>query len=391
MKIEKIIKKAMFGLSLCTILGMNVDVYAGEYTVASTLPDTVQREFSYKFQKDPETPTAVADPENASSVERNIARIDANNNYILYCSDMDNNVISDEVLTKSGKLPYGIAYILKNSYPQKTLVTGITGTPATGSTTNICDKANDMANIWITQAAIWGFQGKVVNKVNDVPNGMISNGLAYDNLITSGAANTACETMMQNGQIIVGSILWNNYVQGLIDGANSVKDPAESTLSVSVAGTWTKDGEGQRSGLITVEASSTEANYSSYSLSLVNAPNGTKVYSESGNEITDLSSIPAGTKLYVTVPKIDKDTTITVKANTTITYDQAYQYVSTATPPNQPSVLVGPESKEIAGETTLIPDTASSISTSIYFIGLIILLSGAGMIYANVKTKKQES
>ena len=59
----------------------------------------------------------------------------------------------------------------------------------------------------------------------------------------------------------------------------------------------------------------------------------------------------------------------------------------------QSSVLVGPETKNVLGalDFKIVPDTASSLSKTIYYIGFIILLSGVGIIYANIRPKKQES
>ena len=78
-----------------------------------------------------------------------------------------------------------------------------------------------------------------------------------------------------------------------------------------------------------------------------------------------------------------------VKANSTITYNAPYLYVDKVGG-HQPSILVGPESKDLSAsiEMTLAPDTALSVSNSIYFLGFLILISGVFVIYANVKTKE---
>ena len=97
--------------------------------------------------------------------------------------------------------------------------------------------------------------------------------------------------------------------------------------------------------------------------------------------------------------KIDKTKEYNFKINATgnIIYDAAYQYVDNSNQCNgvacQPSVLVGPTTKNIAGalDFKIVPDTASSLSKTIYYIGFIILLSGVGIIYANIRPKKQES
>ena len=94
---------------------------------------------------------------------------------------------------------------------------------------------------------------------------------------------------------------------------------------------------------------------------------------------------------------LGKEYNFKINATGNIIYDAAYQYVDNSNQCNgvacQPSVLVGPTTKNIAGalDFKIVPDTASSLSKTIYYIGFIILLSGAGIIYANIRPKKQES
>ena len=51
--------------------------------------------------------------------------------------------------------------------------------------------------------------------------------------------------------------------------------------------------------------------------------------------------------------------------------------------------------KDVGSEFTIdytpdIPDTGISAAQTVYFIGLIVLLSGVGIIYANVKPTEQK-
>ena len=104
-------------------------------------------------------------------------------------------------------------------------------------------------------------------------------------------------------------------------------------------------------------------------------------------------SITAGEEIYITVPsdKAKKAPKFTLNATTNISYYAAYKYVDN-TSNSQPTVLLNPATKDVAGalELSIAPDTASSISAAMYFIGLLILLSGAGIIYANVRPRKEE-
>lgn len=373
--------------ALCTF-GIVVDVNALQ-TTDTTLPETVNRVTGATFQHDSDYPNG----DSTSRIIRSVGKVGEEEKYILYCSDFTNDNISNATLTKDTKMDYGIAYILMNSYPTKTLISGAT---ATGTN---CANANEMANIWITQSAIWGYQGVLSSDK------LISNALKYD---PTGLVKESCDTWSYNNSTLTGSTLWNGYVSGLISSAKAVKDPAEATLSVTGGDGWTKTDDGYKSSLITVAPSSSEVSYSTYYLSLYDMPENVKVYTESGNEVENAKDgvgcagencpswvseeITAGTKVYVFVPseQAKKGPKFNLKASTTITYNAAYKYVDKTTN-HQPSVLVGPETKNIEGTISLnvIPDTASSISNSIYFVGVLILLCGAGIIYANVKPKKQ--
>lgn len=364
--------------ALCTF-GIVVDVNALQ-TTDTTLPETVNRVTGATFQHDQSYPNG----DSTSRIIRSVGKVGEEEKYILYCSDFTNHNISNATLTKDTKMNYGIAYILMNSYPTKTLISGATATESALQTGANCANANEMANIWITQSAIWGYQGVLSSDL------LISNSLKYD---PTGLINGFCDTWSYNNSTLTGSTLWNGYVSGLISSAKAVKDPADSTLSVTGGDGWTKTDDGYKSSLISVAPSSSEASYSAYSLTLEGAPDGVKVYTEAGEDITSkLDNITAGTKVYVFVPseQAKKGPKFTLKASTTITYNAAYKYVDKTTN-YQPSVLVGPETKNIEGAISLnvIPDTASSISNSIYFVGVLILLCGAGIIYANVKPKKQ--
>lgn len=364
--------------TLCTF-GIVVDANALQIS-DTTLPETVNRVTGATFQHDNGYPNG----DSTSRIIRSVGKVGEEEKYMLYCSDFTNHNISNATLTKDTKMDYGIAYILMNSYPTKTLINGATAIESAPQTGANCTNANEMANIWITQSAVWGYQGVLSSEK------LISNALKYD---PTGLVNGFCDTWSYNNSTLTGSTLWNGYVSGLISSAKAVKDPAEATLSVTGGDGWTKIDDGYKSSLISVAPSSSEASYSAYSLTLEGAPDGVKVYTEAGEDITSkLDNITAGTKVYVFVPseQAKKGPKFTLKASTTITYNAAYKYVDKTTN-YQPSVLVGPETKNIEGAISLnvIPDTASSISNSIYFVGVLILLCGAGIIYANVKPKKQ--
>lgn len=359
-------------------------------TYAETLPETVTRNAKSSNYR-------IMHPgfnETEGKTNAIIEFLSNDSNYLLYCSDRNNPNIDNAVtLTKGNQMDYKIAYVLTHGYNKQYLMEdGFSEVlePGSSSGTETAQaRGKDMVNLWITQAAIWNLQNSFTStELNNEPIRYTLSDIGYYRL-TSGSDNLSSAKLWQ-------------YVEALVDGANNSKDPSTATLSVTGDTNWTKSDNISKSGLITVASSNDLAKLATYSISLENAPEGTKIYTEDGTDITDNSSdIAANKKIYITIDnsKIDKTKEYNFKINATgnIIYDAAYQYVDNSNQCNgvacQPSVLVGPTTKNIAGalDFKIVPDTASSLSKTIYYIGFIILLSGAGIIYANIRPKKQES
>lgn len=381
MKKNKII--SVLTIAAVVILGntMSVSAASGEgKNYVSEFPETVVREAT-------DTYVMMNSQYGIPVVSDWWAHKDDSSYYTLYCSDINNLTVQYGTLTKGEKLKYGIAYLLKNSYPNKQLLSNIIGHNTGGDDTSI---STHMANFFITQYALWTYQGssnikdnlgtvelKFHNPSNTVTYGLYKSPFSEDNFVTE-------------------KILWADAkIDELLTATNAAneKDPEKATLIINASDEWQKSDEGYTTNLISLEPSSDQAKINSYSLSLENANEGIKVFKEGGEEITgNLSNLPAGTKIYIFVPKeiAKKGPKFKLNATASITYDVAYQYVD-VTNLSQPSVLIGPESKEIVGakDLSVIDDTASSVSGSLYLVGFLILLSGAGIIYANVKPRKQ--
>lgn len=386
-------KNKIIGLitALIAVIGFK-DVSAATAYVEQ-LPDTVTRAATtqeYKFS------LANTGIKASGSLASNVIEfLSEDSKYLLYCSDRNNDRYTSRVeLTKENKLDYKIAYIVKSGHNQKKLITGLTtDTTAQGlqpgqTETATSGRGEDMANLWITQVAIWNLQNTISSSDLETTKNLAytvdSHGLYY---IKNGTANIGPATLWQ-------------HVDKLVAEANSAQNPEEATLSITGDTDWTKSDNIAKSGLITIGTTSNLAQVSTYGLSLENAPEGTRVYKEDGTDITDnAANIPGGTKIYITIDnnKISKTKEYNFKLNVkgNIKFDVAYQYVDKTNQCGgqtcQPSVLVGPESKEIAAnlDFKIIPDTAGNISKSIYYIGFIILLSGAGIIYANIRPRRE--
>lgn len=375
MKKKKLLLVTTLALSIFSI---TIDAKALT-TTTTELPDKVIRKTGYVFEK------SVGDSEDSSRVYRTT---DSTGKYLLYCSDETNKTVADDTLTKENRMEYGIAYILLNSHPTKSLISEVTSSDSMNKANYCANTGDEMINIWITQQAIWGFQGTTTKT------SFTSKDLKYSSSATPTGEESSCDIIKYNGNVLTGQELWNNYIQALIDQAKSVQDPANATIAINSNGNWSKIDNGYKSDLISINSSNNEAKVTSYSLSVSGIQNGTKVYTESGNDITNsLANIEAGTKVFIVVPEemAKSGPKIDVNVSANLTYEAAYKYVDLTTK-HQPSVLVGPETKQVSAaiSLTVVPDTASSISNSIYFVGFLILITGMGIIYANVKSKKEQ-
>lgn len=385
-KIGKKFKYFSFAVLLGTLFTAKCDVVNAATTIASNgLPDTITRgEVKYDFSKGV---TNVTGKTNYPFYAE-----DSTGTYQLYCSDRNNgNFTGAYTLTKDKRLDYGFTHILVK---QDSIYTNDTYTrkfqnnqapAAADSSFNAISKT--MVNTWITQMAIWGYQGSISS--SELNDGLLAyKAFSGDRTLEYELFSDAAFT-----SVLSAKALWDTYVVSEINGAKELnaKSPYDATMTMKVDGDWTKiNGTNSvKSGLISASISS--GNTGTYSLTFDNAPQGTKVYTEDGKEVTDLKSIPVSSKIYLVVPKSDKkeDYKFSVNASSTLTYDAAYQYVDKVGG-HQPSILVGPESKDLSAsiEMTLAPDTALSVSNSIYFLGFLILISGVFVIYANVKTKE---
>lgn len=387
MKKNKLVVLAVAFVLAVGLKSVNVNAAT---TYAETLPETVTRNAMSSNYRIMQPGFNITDGKTNAIIEF----LSNDSNYLLYCSDRNNPNIDNAVtLTKGNQMDYKIAYVLTHGYNKQYLMEdGFSEVLEQGSssgTETAQARGKDMVNLWITQAAIWNLQNSFTStELNNEPIRYTLSDIGYYRL-TSGSDNLSSAKLWQ-------------HVEALVDGANNSKDPSTATLSVTGDTNWTKSDNISKSGLITVASLNDLAKLATYSISLENAPEGTKIYTEDGTDITDNSSdIAANKKIYITIDnsKIDKTKEYNFKINATgnIIYDAAYQYVDNSNQCNgvacQPSVLVGPTTKNIAGalDFKIVPDTASSLSKTIYYIGFIILLSGVGIIYANIRPKKQES
>lgn len=291
-------------------------------------------------------------------VERN-APIDDN---VIYNKDSNNLIEND---------PYGfgLLYILNNSY-------------ATGNS-SFLPNSPEKVRIWATQAAIWlyldqmyvGQSNYELHKLSDNEKALFEGGAKFY-LYDFGSQYEALAT----SEDVIGAV--NTLVATAV--TYNASHPSDLRIS-NQPSSFTKlsDGSAYQAGPITVEATN---NLKNYTVELKGI-DGAYVVDENGQNIT--SALNAGQNFYLRVPA-DKVTTEvqTLKVNVNGSFNMltGYYYVAEGL---QKVVSVTDKTLDVPAEFSLdivgAPDTGMTTAQTIYFIGLIVLLCGVGIVYANAK------
>lgn len=286
----------------------------------------------------------------------------------------------------------GLAYILKRS--------GITGSGVEVGISGLTSKDANYRYLesYATQIAIWSYLGRTTCTKSDTGPGnctakskvseidQVTNPMGYKLLPGGPPTNdyTDFNKIIRSGSMY-GSI--NNIVRE----AQNVKSSGVPTvpISVNVPDNVSKvNGTNYyQSGKISVSA----ANLVSFNIEL-SGIEGAFVINDKGKEIKNLNGLPADTDFFVRFPedKIGEKKDIVIKVTGEVgNVDVPHKYLLDG---YQSIIRVekgnGPASG--SGVLTVVtpPDTGASTSQTIYFIGLIVLLCGVGIIYANSKAVK---
>lgn len=233
----------------------------------------------------------------------------------VYCNNIHKGTPHGEKMTLVGQAPAGIAYILANGYPSKS----ITG--------------NSDYDYYITQAAVWWY-------LDD----------------TTGSSNLS-KSFKTTGSDPHGL---RKYVKSLVTAAKKVKGYSTASLTVNSASsamTLSSDKNYYVSNSIGVTAKSVSGNYS---VSLSGAPSGTRIVNAS--TLSDASSFATNEKFKVMVPVASAQnlkTTITVNIKATGSVDKAYEYKSSdSSVQNVYGKALYPTTSNLSAKTTL--DLATS-------------------------------
>lgn len=315
-------------------------------------------------------------------------------NIPIFCLERDINFVANTTMNKAEKITdQGLLYVMANSFPHVKFKDD-NGT-----------EFPDEVQTWITQVAIWEYlyETGATNNTGDsfnLDNAKTATELYWDAddngdpdyTCSSGGCNAGMSGPAGTGTF------FDKYVAPLVANARQSDVSANGTITLTIANqefSVTEDEKYYQSALVTASATNTGSLVQgSLQITVESAPDGTVIVDENGQVVDENTAV---TKFYVRVPvnSVTEDNKV-IKLSATGTfrgYDGYYykadgaQTVSTVFTTDVPSTT----GLEIPiNYTPEVPNTSMNLAQSIYFVGLIVLLCGIGIIYANAKPKAKQ-
>ena len=205
--------------------------------------------------------------------------------YHMYCLEKEKDWYEDTVITKTGTLDAGYAYIVQNGYPAKSLT------------------GDGNSDSFLTQVAVWLYQDRVAGVSDD----------------TTGVLTSNQKSVILNSK-------YASIIKSLVDGAINAKNNYQNVkpeFSIS-SSSFHLDSTGNY--LITDEISvSANVNFSSYQVAV--DMNGAEILNKSNQPVT--GKISSNEKFKIRIP-LSKLTTADLDIKVTVILDytqyEAYQY-----------------------------------------------------------------
>ena len=295
---------------------------------------------------------------------------------------------------------YGVEPLVNSTYEKGSTITDagllyLLNEIENGALNGLTGNNASYAKSWAAQLAIWVY----LQETNSDPvhQFVVTDPTTGDPLDFTNDAKSSTNTLtITNGATELGtysngSDLYS-YVQNLVTAAKSASN--NRTLSVTKAnGDLTKSGDGTyyQTTLITVTGNPA-SEFINYDIS-ISGIEGATVVGENGNALSSLTGVAPGTKFAVRIPA---DKVTETKQNLHVAVVGHFNiltgnyYGAQSNPDSHQKVItVTGTTKNVNGsldiEVVGSPDTGVNTAQTIYFIGLIVLLCGVGIVYANAK------
>ncbi len=361
-------------------------ISAGFNQVSYAIPD-VENHLPDQFETAEVNATIIG-----SRGEFNVVQYHTSSGIPVFCLEHGVDFCESHSYTKGDMITdYGLLYVMANSYPNKDFM-------------NDGQKLNNYLQTWITQVSIWVYLNEAAKADNITdPTYLAKIQLSEEDLAAiKSETGVYVETIddYDDGMTAYsagGKNLYTTYIEPLVSQALAVRHTPNKTLNISREDeeiTVSGDEEYYETSMITVTGSPSE-NFNGFKLELSQSPNGTKIIGEDGQEMTELDNLSTGTKFYLRIPianVTEENKTIQLSVTGSFkTYEGNYYVASECQTISSVETVNNNVNKGLDIElnyTPEVPDTSMSTAQTVYFIGLIVLLSGIGIIYANAKTSE---
>ena len=350
------------------------DISLSQKSHVSYAAPTSELPSSFTFNKGDYVIATNGDQTTSFEVPMYMADNDADNP--VFCVEHTATVQDNESYSSGDAITdYGLLYLLNNSYANGVSVTGATGNDA------------KYIEAWVTQSAIWMYLYE--------KSGGAQTPTTSKNYLTAAEVNgikNAYKLNKRHGSddpvlVYEGANLYT-YVSRLVSEALTVSDVVK--LSVTKQNDEISASEDKKfyfSSLITVTGDPSSS-LKSYTVSL-DGIDGAKAVKEDGSELEAVVTTPTAFMVRIPADKITEGIQkVTVSVNGTFeTLEGKYYTAATTDLQKVVSVKAGQTIKSAGTEVEFYgaPDTGMSTAQTIYFIGLIVLLCGVGIVYANAK------
>ncbi|MBQ6477419.1 MAG: hypothetical protein IJI43_03195 [Bacilli bacterium] len=281
---------------------------------------------------------------------------------------------------------------------------------------------NKYLKAWLEQTAIWSYIGQITDAADTKTDDCFKKGTGAacynevqqaNELYVCDGNPAGCPKTQAQTVITSDDTFYEDF--GIVDIINQAiyyhnNNIDALSLTINKAGsefTLTEDGKYFRSPKLTVVASAGVEDFAevqdNYSLSLVSAAEGTYVEGIKdgvANRLNDLNdlSLSEYKEFYVYVPKdkVNEQTKrfeVSVSGNFEI-YSGYYYTGQGVQSVTRLKTLITSTDNAVPLEIVYspdVPDTAMNASQGIYLVGLIVLLTGLGILYVNVKKQQNQN
>lgn len=314
----------------------------------------------------------------------------------VFCMERNIGFAADTNFSKAEAITdYGLLYLMANISPNKVFK------DSKGNSFNA--EINDAVQTWVSQVAIWVYLHEINaanNSLDDATMQKIKTAQTiYTDRVPAGYKVDGTKfDVLENPLKANDKTFYAEYIEPLVKYALEHKNKPNEILKVNKTDTIsvTSDEKYYQTAQISVAATPGE-NFKGYSVKLEAAPEGSFIVNANGNKLEDDNHMSVNDKFYIRVPvdKVNENNKI-IKFSVTgsfTTYEGNYYKATGAQ--TIATVQTVTNNVQTGAEIPLnytpdVPDTGLSTAQTVYFIGLIVLLSGIGIIYANVKPSESK-